>query len=163
MSALERFERIRHLRARAAEYIALASEPCDIEVRNRYSRIAGHYIALAESELRSDKLERQQKLEELRLKRIAITANGHAAAEDLRMDDNWSDRQNENPLHADDSNFYKVEKWTKDGAKVDRLLYAGNNLKNARELFAEAIKHRPRISLTIRQRTRVIAEWPNKR
>jgi hypothetical protein len=51
-----------------------------------------------------------------------------------------------------------VEKWTKDGTKVDRLLYAGNNLKKARELFAAAIKHRPRIRLTIRERTRVLKQ-----
>jgi hypothetical protein len=35
------------------------------------------------------------------------------------------------------------------------MLYAGNNLEKARDIFAEAIKHRPRIRLTIRQRTRV--------
>jgi hypothetical protein len=46
------------------------------------------------------------------------------------------------------------------GTKVDRLLYADNNLKKARELFAAAIKHRPRIRLTIRQRTRVLKQWP---
>jgi hypothetical protein len=40
------------------------------------------------------------------------------------------------------------------------MLYAGNNLKKARELFAAAIKHRPRIRLTIRQRTRVLQQWP---
>jgi hypothetical protein len=56
--------------------------------------------------------------------------------------------------------FYKVEKWTKDGTKIERMLYAGNNLDKARELFAEAIKHRPGIRLTIRQRTRVLQEWP---
>jgi hypothetical protein len=44
--------------------------------------------------------------------------------------------------------------------KVDGLLYAGNNLEKARKLFAEAIKHRPRIRLTIRQRTRVLQQWP---
>ena len=76
MSALERFERIRFLRARAAQYFALASEATDIDVGTRYSRIAGHYIALAESELRADKRERQKKLEELRLKRTAIAADG---------------------------------------------------------------------------------------
>ena len=162
MSALERFERIRYLRARAAEYIALASEPCDIEVRNRYSRIAGHYIALAESELRSDKLERQQKLEELRLKRTAKAAGRQPAAEDLRLRDNRSDEQTDNPPYADERNFYKVEKWTKDGAKVDRLLYAGNNLEQARQLFANAVKHRPRVRLTIRRRTRVIDRWPQE-
>ena len=74
----------------------------------------------------------------------------------------WSDEETDNPLYADDHNFYKVEKWTKDGTKVDRLLYAGNNLDKARDIFAEAIKHRPRIRLTIRQRTRVLQQWPTR-
>jgi len=65
-------------------------------------------------------------------------------------------------LVADERNFYKVEKWTRDGMHVDRLLYAGNNLDIARDIFAEAIKHRPRIQLTIRQRTRVLRQWPSK-
>ncbi len=42
---------------------------------------------------------------------------------------------------------YKIEKWTRDGMNVDSLLYAGNNLDNARDVFAKAIKHRPRIRL----------------
>ena len=62
--------------------------------------------------------------------------------------------------YADDRNFYKVEKWTKDGTKVDRLLCAGISLAKAQELFAWAIKHRPRIRLTMRQRTRVLDQWP---
>jgi hypothetical protein len=36
------------------------------------------------------------------------------------------------------------------------MLYAGNNLDKAHKLFAEAVKRRPRIRLTIRQRTRVL-------
>ena len=72
----------------------------------------------------------------------------------------WSNEETENPLYADDRNFYKLEKWTKDGMKIDRLLYAGNNLDKARELFAEDVKRRPRIGLTIRQRTRVLERWP---
>jgi hypothetical protein len=32
----------------------------------------------------------------------------------------WSDEETDNPLRADDRNFYKVAKWTKDGTKVDR-------------------------------------------
>jgi hypothetical protein len=64
------------------------------------------------------------------------------------------DEETNDPLVADVRNFYKVEKWTRDGSKVDSLLYAGNNLDKAREIFAKAIKHRPRISLTIRQKTR---------
>jgi hypothetical protein len=64
------------------------------------------------------------------------------------------------PLVADVRNFYKVEKWT--GTKVDSLFYAGNNLDKARDIFAKAIKHRPRIRLTIRQRMRVLDQWPQK-
>jgi hypothetical protein len=70
------------------------------------------------------------------------------------------DEETDEPLVADHRNYYKVEKWTKDGSKVDRMPYAGNNLDKARKLFAEAIKHRPRIKLTIRQRTRVLEKWP---
>ena len=51
----------------------------------------------------------------------------------------WSDEETDNPLRADDLNFYKVEKRTKDGTKIDRLLYAGINLDKARELFAEEV------------------------
>jgi hypothetical protein len=40
---------------------------------------------------------------------------------------------------------------SKDAAKVDRLLYAGNSLGRARAVFECAIEHRPRIKLTIRQ------------
>jgi len=46
--------------------------------------------------------------------------------------------------------------------KVDRLFYADNNLQKARDVFANAIKHRPRIRLTIRQRTRVLQQWPRR-
>ena len=74
----------------------------------------------------------------------------------------WSDEETDNPLLADDRNFYKLEKWTKDGTKVDRLLYAGNNLEKVRDLFVNAVKHRPRIRLTIRQRARVIYQWPEE-
>ena len=72
----------------------------------------------------------------------------------------WSDETTDDPLYADERNFYKVERWTKDGTKVDRMLFAGNNLDEARKLFVDAIKYRPRIRLTIRQRTRVLQQWP---
>jgi hypothetical protein len=52
----------------------------------------------------------------------------------------WSDEETSEPLIADDRNCYKVEKWTKDGTKVDRMLYAGSNLDKAKEFFARAIK-----------------------
>jgi hypothetical protein len=66
---------------------------------------------------------------------------------------NWSDEETDEPLLADRRNYYKVEKWTMDGARVEQMFYAGSNLDKAREVFAAAVKHRPRIWLTIRQRT----------
>jgi hypothetical protein len=52
------------------------------------------------------------------------------------------------------------EKWTKDGTKVDHMLYAGGKVDKAREVFAPAIKHRPRIRVTIQQRNQVLEQWP---
>jgi hypothetical protein len=75
---------------------------------------------------------------------------------------NQSGEETDNTLLADDRNYYKVEKWTKDGTKVDRLLYAGSNLDRVRVLFESEIKRRPRIRLTIRQQMRVLAQWPEK-
>ena len=40
--------------------------------------------------------------------------------------------ETDNPRYADDRFFYKVEKWTKDGSKLDRLLYAGTNRERVR-------------------------------
>ena len=54
-----------------------------------------------------------------------------------------SDEETDDPLRADDRNFYKVEKWTRDGTKVDSLLYAGNGLGRARSIFECAIKTPP--------------------
>jgi hypothetical protein len=79
-----------------------------------------------------------------------------------RPDDVTFHEVTDSAIYADDRNFYKVEKWTKDGSKVDSLLYAGNSLGRARSVFERAVKHRPRIRLTIRQRTRLIDQWPRK-
>jgi hypothetical protein len=43
----------------------------------------------------------------------------------MRVDD-WSDKETDDPVLADDRNFHKVEKWTLDGMKVDGLLYAAS-------------------------------------
>ncbi len=56
-----------------------------------------------------------------------------------------SDEETDNPVLADEYNFYKVEKWTHDGAKAGRLLYAGNDLERARRIFTNAVRFRPRI------------------
>lgn len=44
------------------------------------------------------------------------------------------------------------------GAGIGRLLYAGYNLEKARDIFANAVKHRPRLRLTIWQRTRALEQ-----
>jgi hypothetical protein len=43
---------------------------------------------------------------------------------------------------------------------VERLMFAGDSLDKARALFAAYRMRRPRARLTIRQRGRVVAEWP---
>jgi len=63
---------------------------------------------------------------------------------DPEADDVDLHEETTDPLVADLHNFYKVEKWNKDGTKVDidSLLYAGNSLGRARSVFESAIKHR---------------------
>jgi hypothetical protein len=72
----------------------------------------------------------------------------------------WSDEETEEPLIADHRNFYKVEKWTKDGQRVVEMVFAGSSLDKAKRIFDRMVKHRPRIRLTIRQRARVLEQWP---
>jgi hypothetical protein len=64
-----------------------------------------------------------------------------------RLMSNESDEETTEPPIANDRNYYKVEKWTKDGTKVERMLYAGSNLDKAREVFASAIYHRPLLTI----------------
>jgi hypothetical protein len=73
---------------------------------------------------------------------------------------NWSDEETDDPTHADRRNFYKVEQWSRDGQRVLDLVFAGSSLDKARRIFERIAKHRPRIRMTIRQRTRVLQQWP---
>jgi hypothetical protein len=95
--------------------------------------------------------------------RVALNVAKHAVAAGATNMNDQSDEETDDPLRADDRNFYKVEKWTQDGMRVDNLLYVGNNLSKAQEIFADAIKHRPRIRITNRQRTRVLQRWPQQK
>ena len=45
-------------------------------------------------------------------------------------------------------------------SRIERMLSAGNSPDKAREIFDAEVKRRPRIRLTIRQRTRVLHRWP---
>lgn len=47
-----------------------------------------------------------------------------------------SDEQTVDPLHANERNYHKVEMWTADEQHTVDLLYAGNNLDKARDIFA---------------------------
>jgi hypothetical protein len=40
--------------------------------------------------------------------------------------EDWSDEETNDPLVADVRSFYKVERWTQDGSKVDSLLMPAN-------------------------------------
>jgi hypothetical protein len=74
----------------------------------------------------------------------------------------WSAEETSDPNYADKRNFYKVEKWTKDGMRLERWSTRGNSLDKAPEVYRAAIQHRPRGRLTIRQRNRVLERWPNE-
>jgi hypothetical protein len=47
----------------------------------------------------------------------------------------WSDEETDEPLIADHRNFYKVEKWSRDGERVTELLFAGSSLDKAKRVF----------------------------
>jgi hypothetical protein len=72
----------------------------------------------------------------------------------------WAIEETDDPLYADNRNFYKVEKWSKDDHRMERMLWAGNSIEKAREIFNAEVKRRPRIRLTMRQGIRVLQRWP---
>jgi hypothetical protein len=45
----------------------------------------------------------------------------------MSVPSSWPNEETNKPLLADHRNYYKVEKWTKEG-RVERMLYAGGNL-----------------------------------
>jgi hypothetical protein len=75
------------------------------------------------------------------------------------MPDHWSLEETDE-LHADRRNFYKVEKWTEDGQHIKEMMFAVSDLEKAKRIFGRFIKKRPKSRLTIRQRGRVLIEWP---
>ena len=53
-----------------------------------------------------------------------------------------------------------ISEWSRDGLRVELMIYAGSNLDKARRVFERTVRHRPRIRLRIGQRMRVLDEWP---
>jgi len=86
MSVLEVFVRARQYKDRAAEYFELAAQPFSEEVRARYLAIADHYMALAEGEIRTDRLMRQKRLEQMRAEREKSRRTDAAPEADLKAD-----------------------------------------------------------------------------
>ena len=74
----------------------------------------------------------------------------------------FPDEETDDPTYADRRNFYKVERWSRDGLRVDLMLYAGNNLDKARRIFERTVKHRPPDvpAADTRARSAHIAPWP---
>jgi hypothetical protein len=60
-----------------------------------------------------------------------------------RVVSDWSDEETDEPLIADHRNFY-IEQWSRDGQRVERMLFAGNSLDRARAIFKVEIRRRPR-------------------
>jgi len=49
----------------------------------------------------------------------------------------------DDPLYADRRNFYKVEKWSRDGQRIEEMLFAGNSIAKAQRIFERFIQRRP--------------------
>jgi len=86
MSVLEVFVRARQYKDRAAEYFELAAQPFSEEVRARYLAVADHYMALAEGEIRTDRLMRQKRLEQMRTEREKSRRTDAAPDTELKAD-----------------------------------------------------------------------------
>jgi hypothetical protein len=97
MSALEVFVRARRYKDRAAEYYELAAQPFSEEVRARYLAIADHYMALAEGEIRTDRLMRQKRLEQMRAERGKSRRTDPAPDAGLKADHPTAQRSQEPP------------------------------------------------------------------
>jgi len=52
-------------------------------------------------------------------------------------------RDTSDPDVADRRNYYKVEKWSRDGQRVTELLFEGSSLDKANRVFDRCAKHRP--------------------
>jgi hypothetical protein len=77
-----------------------------------------------------------------------------------RQINDWSNEETDDPLYPTAVTSTRSRSGSRDGLRVELVLYAGNNLDKARRIFERTTRHRPRIRLTIRQRMCVLDEWP---
>jgi len=73
----------------------------------------------------------------------------------------WAEEETDK-IYADDRNFYKLEKWTKDGSKIDSLSLRRQQSRKGAHPSREGhqASTQNNIRLTIRQRTRVLDQYP---
>jgi hypothetical protein len=76
------------------------------------------------------------------------------------MTERWSEEETNNPVYADTRNFLKVEEWTTGDLHVARLIYVGNRIDKAHDIFDAAIRFNIAGRYTIRQSIRVVEKWP---
>jgi hypothetical protein len=76
-------------------------------------------------------------------------------------DDPVDERETFDPRKAWDRNFYMAEVWSRDGKKIEKMLYGGNRIEKAYSAFNDAVTRRPRGRYTVRQQSRVLAKWPD--
>jgi hypothetical protein len=62
----------------------------------------------------------------LRVASAGVGTGGRRIVDEMK--DDWSSEEPNDPLYADRHNFYKVEKWTRDGTKVDSLRRANETV-----------------------------------
>jgi hypothetical protein len=55
------------------------------------------------------------------------------------LNGNWSEEETDDLRYADERNFYKVERWSRDTQRIEAMLYAGSNLDKAQDVFAKAV------------------------
>jgi hypothetical protein len=81
------------------------------------------------------------------------TASPTGSESEKGLHNDWSHEETDDPVYADERNFYKVECWTNDRRHITNLLYAGTISKSARSLHdghkflpGPALHHSPRHS-----------------
>ena len=63
----------------------------------------------------------------------------------MPMPDDWSHEETDDPGYADQRNFYKVEKWSWDGQRVNEMLFAGSSFAKAQAYFRAAYSEETKI------------------
>lgn len=66
--------------------------------------------------------------------------------------------ETDDPVKANERNFYKVERWD-DHGHITAMAYAGNRLDKAKAIFDAECAGRPAGRYTVRQRGRVLHKW----